>query len=552
MKAHYEKMLLDTDERVKQSLKAQVRTPGETFGGFQDKNGIIHAKYTIYRVTSAIAAFCNHESRYYRDETVFRLICDGLSYVASQQHENGLFDLVSCNFFSAPDTAFCVKRMMPYLRFLQKEQGDAQNAEIYRALYAIVEKAAKGLLLGGFHTPNHRWAIASQLMECGDFFGNEEMLRHAQLYLQEGIDCNEDGEFAEKSAGNYNRINNDAMITMGNLSGDPTFFSYAVRNLRMMMTYMEPDKSIFTGNSTRQDNGKLVYPKDYYMEYLEMGIRCDIPEFLDMANYIFELIEEKGITSPDQMIHYMNHPDWIALEHTGTWVQPCFNRFYRESGIVRAHRDAYTVTLMVGKSGFLHYSTPTMHAEMKIGGSFCEHRAFVAQTLEELPGEEGYVMEQVMKGWYYLPLKEKPETSDWWKMDHSQREKLTGPDLAIRVEVRFLENGISLTVKTSGVTGAPLRLETALTGAELAQSHEYAIAVQNGSSMVLKAGTVTMGNAEECLHIGPGFGTHLYTAGKFGSEARSPYAYTLYCTDATPFEHEITLTSENRSVYAQV
>lgn len=214
MKAHYEKMLLDTDERVKQSLKAQVRTPGETFGGFQDKNGIIHAKYTIYRVTSAIAAFCNHESCYYRDETVFRLICDGLSYVASQQHENGLFDLVSCNFFSAPDTTFCVKRMMPYLRFLQKEQGDAQNAEIYRALYAI--------------------------------------------------------------------------------------------------------------------------------------------------------------------------------------------------------------------------------------------------------------------------------------------------------------------------------------------------AVQNGSSMVLKAGTVTMGNAEECLHIGPGFGTHLYTAGKFGSEARSPYAYTLYCTDATPFEHEITLTSENRSIYSEV
>lgn len=549
MRKHYAKMVQDTDDRVRYSLKTQIKTAGENFGGFQDKNGLVHAKYTIYRVTSAIAAFCNPDSAFYHDSAVFEMIRNGLCYVVSRQHENGLFDLISCNFFSAPDTAFCVKRMIPYLKYLHHHKSTEQEKEIYQALYHITEAGASGLLHGGFHTPNHRWAIASQLMECGVFFDNAAMAAQANQYLLEGIDCNEDGEFSEKSAGNYNRINNDAMITIGKESGDPKYFEYAVRNLRMMLTYIEPDGSIFTGNSTRQDNGKLVYPKDYYMEYLEMGITQDIPEFLDMANYIFALIEEKHLTSPDQLIHYMNHPEWIDFEHEGVWKQPDFDRFYRESGIVRMHRNDYTVTLLEGKSGFLHFANRSMHAELKLGGSFCEHRAFVAENMEKLPEGDGYTLSQVMHGWYYLPLKEKPDTSDWWKMDHSKREKLQGPDMEICLQVRFLKDGISLRVQTSGVKDAPFRLETAVTGGELIQGDTYAMAVQSGNAMVLKGGAVRIGNGEECLQFGPGFGTHLYTAGKFGSEARSPYAFTLYCTDYTPFDHQITLTTQNETIY---
>ena len=68
----------------------------------------------------------------------------------------------------------------------------------------------------------------------------------ANTYLKEGIDCNEDGEFSEKSAGNYNRINNDAMILLSQVTGDTTYEQHVLRNLRMMLTYIEPDGSIFT------------------------------------------------------------------------------------------------------------------------------------------------------------------------------------------------------------------------------------------------------------------------------------------------------------------
>ena len=78
--------------------------------------------------------------------------------------------------------------------------------------------------------------------------------------LAEGIDCNEDGEYAERSAAIYNCVNNNAMIDLGTCTGKEEYFDHAVRNLRMMLTYMEPDGTVFTANSTRQDNGKRSYP----------------------------------------------------------------------------------------------------------------------------------------------------------------------------------------------------------------------------------------------------------------------------------------------------
>ena len=68
--------------------------------------------------------------------------------------------------------------------------------------------------------------------------------------LKEGNDCNEDGEYAERSAGNYNRINNDAMIMLAVATGDESYYAPVLRNLEMMLTYIDPDDSIFTNNST--------------------------------------------------------------------------------------------------------------------------------------------------------------------------------------------------------------------------------------------------------------------------------------------------------------
>lgn len=526
----------DTEKRVSRFLRIQIKDQGKDRGGFYDEKGIVQPKFALYCVTSAIAVYCNRDSVMYGDPQVYTMICQGLQYALRWQHENGLFDFITCNFMSAPDTAFCIKRILPAFRYLEKNRSTNEEESVYQALSTIIERGAKGLVKGGFHTPNHRWAIASMLMECGKLFDDESMINRANDYLKEGIDCNEDGEYAEKSAGNYNRINNDAMISLGHTTGDKQYFEYAARNLRMMLTYIEPDGNIFTGNSTRWDNGLKIYPSDYYMEYLEMGIELNIPEFLDMANYIFCLAEEKNMDAPDQLIHYMNHPQWIETEHEGVWSQTPCSRFYKESGIARVHNPKFTYTVMKEKTGFLHLSTKSMELLMKLGGGYFEHRGFEARSMEQAP-DGSFYLEQTMTGWYYLPFEEKQNTSDWWKMENQKREKVLGPDLHLQAHIRETENGLEVCLKVTGVEKAPFRVEIAVSGADYVRGSQFELKADPGKNMILKEGTASFINSQESIEIGPGFGTHRFTAGNFGSEEASACGFTVYFTDYTEFEH---------------
>ena len=110
MKKHYEKMIRDTEKRVGRLMRVQIKDQGKDHGGFYDEKGIAQPKFALYCVTSAIAVYCNKDSVLYRDPAVYTMICEGLQYALRWQHENGLFDFITCNFMSTPDTAFCIKR----------------------------------------------------------------------------------------------------------------------------------------------------------------------------------------------------------------------------------------------------------------------------------------------------------------------------------------------------------------------------------------------------------------------------------------------------------
>ncbi len=321
-------------------------------------------------------------------------------------------------------------------------------------------------------------------------------------------------------------------------TGDPSYEQNAVRNLRMMLTYWEPDDSIFTANSTRFDKDRLVFPGDYYIEYLKMGMKYDIPEFLQMCNTIFEIVDRHHINSPDFLIWFMLHPEYRKLEVEGSYHRTDFERFYQESGIARGQQGRFTYTVMNGKSNFLYLHNGSIKLEMKVAGSFCEHRAFRGEQMERVSRGE-YHLSQTMRGWYYLPFAEKPSTSDWWKMDNASREKKTGPDMQIDVWVKEVENGLDVRVRTSGVEGAPWRIELAFSGVDFL-SNEYVDLPLTGSEViVVKKGDTEVGNGRDTLVVGPCFGEHHFTEGKEDSEAKTPGAATLYLTAYTPFDREI-------------
>lgn len=561
MEKYYQRMLKDANERVVRALQRQILDENSSrYGGFADGNGMVQAKNSIYEVAAMAVAYCNEDSHYYHDEAILERILLGLKYVRSVQHDNGLFDYITCNFFSAPDTAFCViKLIMPYLYLSNKynadtvagtisEQGNPTGEiAIWRAMHDIIRKGCFGLLEGGFHTPNHRWAIAALLMQGAKFFDSEEMRVAANTYLNEGIDGNEDGEYAEKSAGNYNGVNNNAMIALADATGDDSYDQYVVRNLRMMLTYWEPDDSIFTANSTRFDKDRLVYPVNYYMQYLLMGMKYNIPEFLQMCNRILEIVEEKHIESSDDIIGFMIKPELRTFEFEGVYTTPDYRAFYKDSGIARSRVGRYTYTVMNGKSNFFYIHNGTMKMEMKVAGSFCEHRAFKSQQMERI-SEQEYHLSQTMRGWYYLPFKEKPATSDWWKMDNASRELKLGPDMQIDVWVKEVEHGVDVRVKTSGVEGAPWRIELAFSGVNFLTNEFIDMPLSGSEVLVMKQGYTEVSNGQDSLIVGPCFGEHHFTEGKEDSEAKTAGAATLYLTAYTGFDRVIEIRNK-RSFY---
>ena len=545
MRSHYTEMIRDTEKRALHALKTQNRDQTSPYyGAFVMPNGVYMQKHALYCIADIGAVYCNAESRLYHDETLLAAMLTGLDYVRSTQHENGLFDYITCNFFSAPDTAFCIGIILHLTQFLKGREALTEGeAQLLRKLDAILHDGGRGLLEGGFHTPNHRWAIAALLATCGKLYGESDLTEAAFVYLREGIDCNDDGEYSEKSAGNYNGVNNQAMLLLADALDDNSYEQHVIRNLRMMLTYWEPDDSIFTANSTRFDKDRLVYPDQYYWFYLYLGAKYDIPEFLSMANYTFNIVREKHILSPNCLIRYMLHPELIDFEADVCGTPTKYHAWYTESGIARVRKGNFTYTVMKDKSNFLWVHNGSIKLAVKIGGSFCEHRAFKAQTME-MDETGAFHLHQTMRGWYYLPFPEKPATSDWWQMDNAARPKKWGPDMDIDVTVR--ENGdcLDVEVKTSGVAGAPWRIELAFSGIDRISNAHLTMPVHGDEVLVLKDGFFTVSNAESAMKVGPAFGVHHFTEGKEDSEAKTPGAATVYFTDYTEFHHVITIRPE--------
>ena len=555
MRQHYLTVVRDNDIRVEQVMHRQVLDEASPyFGGFRDPFDLVEAKYAIYNTMLMITAYVTPESRFKDSSALYERILAGFVFIKSVQHEDGSFDFNDCNFHSAPDTSFCIKRMLPVYCLLQRDfPGSPDIARILNIMKPIILDAAESVKHGGFHTPNHRWAIASALCMCTKVFGDPSFADSAKRYLDEGIDCNEDGEYTERSAGNYNRVTNNALIMLAAAVGDDSYCEHVIRNLRMMLTYIEPDGSIFTNNSTRQDRGKVYYPTDYYFEYLYIGHRFNIPEFLDAANYIFALCDRLGILHQDCAAEFMLLPELIGFEHTGCGIPSEYRRFYTDSNIIRARSGRLSYSVISGCSSFLYFRSGSLTCGFKLGASFFEHRAFIPERLEALrpdgtPADAAYIgsdvpvvfrLFQKMEGRYNLPFADKPATSDWHKMDHSNRGTVPGTDMFFEITVTPVSDGIDLGLNVYGTENAPFRLELSFDPGCRAESEHFIAEGHAGAGMVAKDGTLTVTKGNDAIELGPCFGTHNFTAGKFGSEPRNPECFTVYLTDITPFEHKL-------------
>ena len=486
-----------------------------------------------------VTAFVTPESRWYFDAEMEEAIRAVLTYMERHQRPDGCFDLTPCNYASPPDTAFMVNAMLNGWWLLEK-CDDSRADFIRKPMFALMDRAASGIVAGGFHTPNHRWAISSCLLHLEKLTGRPELGERAAQYLREGLDINEDGEFAERSAGNYNQVNDDQMIRLYLATGDKVYLEAAARNLEMMYCYFDPDGSVFTGNSTRQDMGKKVYADTYYILFLLVGYLLKRPELGAMAEWIYRDCRRRG-AAPNGIEWLLLFPEMDGYGAQEDFAPPItrYDRRFPDSQIARIREGDWSCTLLEGKANCLYFQHGSFSVYMTIYSNLCDRRNFLADTLEKT--ERGYRMTAHAAGWYYLPFEEKPETSDWWAMDNpNRREKIEGLPLDTALEIVKQPDGIDLHIKTDGVDQLPLRMEFSfLPGGYVRTEHFLQAAVPGGCVTVIDGDIEAQGPGGETLLIGPAFAEHNVQDRMGGAYPLSQSHFNVFFTTYTPVDRVI-------------
>ncbi len=535
---HLMEMVKSLDIDVAKAVAMQVTDAQDPrYGGFLLPNYHVEPRMSGFVFSRLAIAYICKESTHHLSKEVEQALKAVLIYMERVQRPDGCFDLSGCNFASPPDTAFMINAVLNAWWVFEK-RDIPETAWLRAPMLRLISSAAQGIAAGGFHTPNHRWAISSCLKHCAKITGNEGFSKRADEYLNEGLDINEDGEFAERSAGNYNQVNDDQMIRLYLATGDEAFLEASKNNLEMMYAYIDPDESVFTNNSTRQDYGRKVYTESYYDLFLMTGYFLKLPHFGAMAEWIYQSAKRHGKNLPG-VEWLLLYPEMDGYGADTAFEKPFenYDRLFKDSKIARVRKGNFSYTVMEDKPNFLYFQSGSFSMYMVVYANLCDKRNFVAQSLEK--ENDSYVLKAHAEGWYYLPFyPEKPETSDWWAMDNPNiRPKIQGLPLDTAITVTPQENGIDIRIHTEGIDRLPLRVELGfLPNCEI-KTDSLILTGKAGEAITLLKGDAQVKSTKgEIISIMDTFGSHNVMARSGGAYPQSEEHFTIYLTDYTPVD----------------
>ena len=570
MKRYWKHMVTSTETRVKTFLKKQVKDGTRPDCGRMDSE-VVEGKPTIYQLTNALCVYFCEDSEYYKNCDVFEAIKLGVSFIERWQRRDGSLDFPTCNFYSAPDTAFCFRRLYGAWKILQKHGTTAEEKVLGERYLVLLLRCIPIMLYGGFHTPNHRWAVTAALLCMADLVEQngalaleivdfnactyahgepvssseelcEQLRERAEQYLSEGIDGDADGEYAERSTGNYNAVVDKSLILAYEMTRDKSYLDYVERNLQMMLYYIDTDDTIFTQNSTRQDRGNALYPDNYFYLYTYMADITGSKVFDAAAHKMILDNLTRGDTAPDCLYIFMLHDNMRNYQFKGYGFLDEYRKFFQGSQVLRVKKQNYVYSVLNRKASFLFLKFGSLAVGVRIGEAYCDVRNFIPQQMEVV--EDGCILKAVAKGWYYQTFKDSQGTSDWWEMDHTKRERIITSHVDITVTVKELENGLSITVRAEGLDGLPLRVELEVPSGSVLENNTFCMTAAKGESMVLREGFLNLCHGEQKLVIGPGYGTHSFK-GHYSGEIKNIDGYSIFLNDYTPYERTFCIVEEN-------
>lgn len=484
------------------------------------------------------------DSPHYHDEKLLEYAISALKKYEEGIHEDGSVDLVETNFHDPAQTGFHVKAYFGATAVLAKfTEHTPLEEELYSLVVRILSKMGEAMSTLGFHTPNHRWVISSALSIAYKYTQNPKFLETINRFLMEGIDCDENGEYTERSTGSYNNICNHSFCLLAYFLDDPSFLEYPRRNLKLMYSFTEPDLTVNTLNSTRWDQGGQYTLAPYYPFYLLLSLIDENSEFAYTAD---TLLEKFGVNSGatiyfnDLLSFFLLFPEMKEKQEKIVPTAPAKDQtvFLPKSNIARIYKPEHdlVITLLGTRHPvFMQLNYGSHIIQLRYAGSFFgdPHSQFRAREVE--PTEDGFRLVCDESAGYRSQFEEKPETSEWRRMDHSKRKIINIQNFHTEITVHIKEDGAVLDIETSGCENIPTKLEFVMMPGGKLDTPSFAMYPKAGDYLFIKEGGARyFFGGPQYIEIEGGFSSHTYAEHMRGAFPADENKVTLAMTTTTP------------------
>ena len=445
----------------------------------------------------------------------------GIEYLLRYQRPSGLLDMRSCNFDSAPDTAFTVQLLATVL---PETDGDLRAQ-----LTTFLRRTFPGLMTGGFHTPNHRWVVAAALAQLAALFPDPDPQPTLNAYLAEDVDQDADGCYLERSPAVYDAVTNRSLLLLADHAGFAAARAAVARNLDFNLHLLHADATIETGLSRRQDRAWRKVPLSLAANYLATGNAT-------AARHLWEQTATPSLTDLF----------WLAVgrDATPSRSSPCplpdnFSRHFPAVGLWRTRRGSFSASIFRDTPHLLHLvagnaelvSLTSNHAYFGVGQFIADTLTVTGNTAvlrsagSRHPRRPGY--EQPLGA--HVP-------ADQWDAALQRRQLRPIPPATTELELREIPDGFACRYRNlTGMDRVPVQLAF-----DFAPGGEW-----NGRSTVAGEEIFLTGNSgqmrygDSVIEIGPGSDAHRMR--QMRDSAPAPHLVRVIIPLLTPASHSFSI-----------
>ena len=528
------KLSLINDSKIERLLPMQINKANSRWnGGVMDIYHVPNAHSTMNFIIKLSSSYASPYSKFYQSQKLESAMTRAMNCIVEVQHDDGTIDLHSTNFHSTPDTAFFVNYLSPVYLTL-KSLNQPQLANLIRSFEIFFKNTSKCLLVGGAHTANHRWVICSALARINHFFPSPKLISRIEVWLNEGIDLDPDGQYSERSVGSYSHVCNEMFITMGRLLNRSDLLDVARKNLDMTLYYIQPGGEVFSDASRRDDSHEIQDVSGYYFSYLYFSHLDKNPVY----SAVCDLIENKLTNKLIHFIPYLLENQILLNKRVSpTKIPTSYFKRYKHSGVFRFRQSNFDISILENNLTFLNLiKGSAVLQSMRLGSTFFGTRGqFKAENAEVKKNK--VILSKSVKHGYFQPFPEDKIPGDgvYSKMPRELRRLSEPQVINYLITITFLDKRATVDIKVTGTDNVLVSLEMnfrkggKFSGVITDKNRSDSYFLKQGYGAYTKDGSV--------INFGPGKIEHQW--GTMRGMNEKPYGNTVYINGHTPFKHTL-------------